>query len=129
MSDPLTDRLARFTPAGLDRDALLFSAGRASARPDRRWQAIAGLLAVAQVLTLAWLFRPVPAPAPHTAAPAKAPADFLPSPRPAGGSEDPPSLIRRWPRADEPAPAVTADLVPDAPPLRAFPASAAGPVN
>ena len=129
MSDPLTDRLARFTPAGLDRDALLFSAGRASARPDRRWQAIAALLAFAQVLTLAWLLRPVPAPAPQAAHPAVAPAGPAPSSGPSGDSSESPSLIRHWPRADEPAPAVTADLVPDAPPLRAFPASAAGPVN
>src|SRR5262249_58967092 len=52
--DPVTDRLARFTPAaaGLDRDALLFEAGRRSARSSRLWPLAAGLLAVSQVATL-----------------------------------------------------------------------------
>ena len=37
MSEPILERLSRFTPdAGrLDRDALLFAAGRESARPNR----------------------------------------------------------------------------------------------
>jgi hypothetical protein len=57
MSDPVIDKLARFTPTDrLDRDDLLFRAGRASA-PDRRgWIALAGLLAVTQVATLAFWF-------------------------------------------------------------------------
>ena len=56
-------RLSRFTPdpGGLDRDALLYAAGRASARPSRAWPALAAALAVTQVLTLA-LLRPRPAP-------------------------------------------------------------------
>ena len=39
MSEPFLERLSRFTPdAGrLDRDALLFAAGRSSARPNRGW--------------------------------------------------------------------------------------------
>ena len=47
MSGPL-ERLGRFTPdgSGIDRDALLFAAGRASVKPDRRWQSVAGLLAL-----------------------------------------------------------------------------------
>ena len=46
MSEPLAERLSRFTPdgSGLDRDALLFAAGRASARPNRRWVALAAAL-------------------------------------------------------------------------------------
>jgi hypothetical protein len=52
--DPLIRRLSRFTPdsAGLDRDAFLFAAGRASARPNRRWMALTGALAASQVITL-----------------------------------------------------------------------------
>ena len=61
MSEPLAERLSRFTPdaGALDRDALLFAAGRASARPGRRWKALAGALAASQLLTLLALW-------PHT---------------------------------------------------------------
>ena len=47
MSEPILERLSRFTPdAGrLDRDALLFAAGRSSARPNRGWKTLATLLA------------------------------------------------------------------------------------
>src|SRR5262245_17237478 len=79
MSEPFADRLSRFTPdaAGLDRDALLFAAGRAAARPGRRWMALAAALAVSQALTLATLWPGSPGPAPppvaETAPPAPAP--------------------------------------------------------
>ena len=55
MSEPILERLSRFTPdAGrLDRDALLFAAGRASARPNRGWMTLASLLAGTQALSLA----------------------------------------------------------------------------
>jgi hypothetical protein len=58
MPDPFLERLSRFTPdAGrLDRDALLFAAGRSSARPNCRWVAIASVLASTQVLSLAVLW-------------------------------------------------------------------------
>jgi hypothetical protein len=57
-ADPLIEKLARLTPsaAGFDRDALLMEMGRASARPGRLWQALVGLLLVAQSLTLALYF-------------------------------------------------------------------------
>ena len=56
MSEPFLERLSRFTPnaGGLDRDALLFAAGRASARPNRAWIALATLLTSTQVLS--WSF-------------------------------------------------------------------------
>jgi hypothetical protein len=63
MLEPLPERLSRFTPdaTGLDRDALLFAAGRASAPPHRGWAVLAGVLAASQVLTLALLWsRPAP---------------------------------------------------------------------
>jgi hypothetical protein len=62
MSEPLAERLSRFTPdaTGLDRDALLFAAGRASVRPSRRWQTLAGVLAVSQLLTLVCLWPHIP---------------------------------------------------------------------
>ncbi len=67
MSEPFLERLSRFTPdAGtLDRDALLFAAGRCSARPDRGWISLASLLAATQVLSLVLLW-----PHPSSTAPA-----------------------------------------------------------
>ena len=63
MSEPILERLSRFTPdAGrLDRDALLFAAGRDSARPSRGWMALATLLASTQSLSLLLLW-PQPRP-------------------------------------------------------------------
>src|SRR5262245_32129911 len=56
--DPVTDRLSRFTPSatGLDRDAILFAAGRKSARASRLWPVAAGLLAASQIVTLVLLW-------------------------------------------------------------------------
>ncbi|MGO9468037.1 MAG: hypothetical protein ACLQIB_24710 [Isosphaeraceae bacterium] len=58
MSEPFLERLSRFTPdAGrLDRDALLFAAGRSSVRPHRGWRTLASLLAATQVLSLVVLW-------------------------------------------------------------------------
>ena len=61
--DAFINRLSRFTPdaAGLDRAAVLFAAGRASARPSRRWMALAGALAISQLFTLGMFLWPRPA--------------------------------------------------------------------
>ena len=58
MSEPLEERLSRFTPnaTGLNRDALLFAAGRASARSRWHWPALAGVLAASQLLTFVCLW-------------------------------------------------------------------------
>jgi len=63
MSEAFLERLSRFTPnaGGLDRDALLFAAGRSSARPNRGWMTLASLLAGTQVLSLVLLW-PHPTP-------------------------------------------------------------------
>lgn len=60
MSESFTERLSRFTPdgAGLDRDALLFAAGKASARPSRRWRILCSALAASQLVTLGVLCWP-----------------------------------------------------------------------
>jgi hypothetical protein len=57
MSEQFLDRLSRFTPdAGkLNRDALLFEAGRRSMRPNRAWKTAASVLAVTQCLSLVLL--------------------------------------------------------------------------
>jgi hypothetical protein len=58
MSEPFLERLSRFTPdtGGLNRDALLFAAGRGSARPNRGWITLAAVLASTQALSLALLW-------------------------------------------------------------------------
>jgi hypothetical protein len=82
MSDPIEERLGRLMPAGsaLDRTALLFAAGRASAWPNRSWQALAGALAALQVVTLALLW-PHPSAAPNSG-PAPQMVDVAPTPHP-----------------------------------------------
>jgi hypothetical protein len=54
----ISDRWAKFTPdaSGLDRDAILFAAGRQSARPLRLWPVLTMLLAVSQAVTLVVLW-------------------------------------------------------------------------
>ncbi|WP_088251769.1 hypothetical protein [Fimbriiglobus ruber] len=118
--DPVANHLARFTPTstGIDRDALLFAAGRASARPARGWRSwrtVAGLLALSQTATLAaWFASTPPAPLPSPVAPDRdvvgpsLPADppvlaptYTPEPM------DPSSygaLVRRWEADDLPPP-------------------------
>lgn len=85
MSEPLAERLSRFTPeaGGLGRDALLFAAGRASARPNRRWVALAAALTASQVLTFVSLWPPAktPAPAPPAAFALPGPPDAPTPPR------------------------------------------------
>src|SRR5436309_13213798 len=87
MSEELTERLSHFTPDGgaLDRDAVLFAAGRASARPNRRWVALAGGLAASQLLTLVLLWQRPVTPGAHPVANLATPT-VAPAP-----SEDPPS--------------------------------------
>jgi hypothetical protein len=55
-TDPLIDSLTKLAPSGLDRDALLFEAGRRSAPKSRLWPGVAGALACSQALMLAvWM--------------------------------------------------------------------------
>lgn len=125
MAQPIADLLSRLTPdvSGLDRDGLLYAAGRASARTDRRWIVLTASLAVSQLGTLVVVAllaappRPVPAlPTPPAALPIY--PEVAPAPTPV-------DLHTHWPgdglrRLDQPGPAAIEDLVPDAPPLRAF---------
>ena len=85
----MTDRLSRFTPnaPGLDRDAILFAAGKRAGRGSWAWKVVAGLLAVSQAVTLVALWpREVPAVTPVTPPPVVVPpADrALPAPSPSG---------------------------------------------
>ena len=124
MSEPLAESLSRFTPnaAELNRDALLFAAGRASVRPSRGWQAVAGVLAASQLLTFVCLWPRTPAPTPAPTATPYAASGPMPEPAP---RPDPSALQvlrqrmlesdldRSTPPSDEP-------LVPPDPPLHAF---------
>jgi hypothetical protein len=122
MSEPLAERLSRFTPdgSGLDRDALLFASGRASARPNRRWAALAAALAVSQLRTLAGLWTGAKTPPPATPAASFAlpgPSDAPPPPR------DPSELGALSERllaseGDWPPPADAGPMIDPEPPLR-----------
>ena len=124
-NDPLADRLSQFTPdgSGLDRDALLFAAGRASARPERRWKALAGILATLQVVTLAILLWPRDLP--RADQPIKGPASPMAFERP---ELDVPRAPQAWPLSERdfdqdvvrPTDVPSAALAPAPPVLRAF---------
>ena len=60
MSERFLERLSRFSPdaGALDRDELLFAAGRRSARPNRGWKALAAGLATTQALSLVLMLPP-----------------------------------------------------------------------
>jgi hypothetical protein len=129
MSEPIIERLSRFTPdaGGLDRDTLLFAAGRASARPNRAWIALAAVLVFSQALTLAlWWMQP-PAPMASLPPPATPPSAPLALPEPATpDSSDSPGLLSAHrlllgsEPEDRPAPANGGNFVESGPPLRAF---------
>ncbi len=125
MSDSLAERLSRFTPdaSGLDRDALLFAAGRASARPPRRWQMLAGALAACQLATLVCLWPRTPSPTttsmPHASYQIKEePRDGVPS------SLSPPTWTPGWNLLtfdlEKPDPPSDEPMTPSEPPLRVF---------
>jgi hypothetical protein len=137
MSEPFVERLSRFTPdaGGLDRDALLFAAGRGSARPNRAWVTLAAGLAVTQVVSLVLLWPRPGTPAALTQG-ANAPrSESSESGRPAPDppveppSSDPPespalwtvrhSLLESEPD-DRSEPADSGTLIDSGPPLRAF---------
>ena len=117
--DPVTDRLARFTPspAGLDRDALLFTAGRRSARGSRLWPAAAALLTLSQAVTLAalWPREPVVSPV-ASQAPAASVLELPPTSPPASEIW---SLGSRSDVLQEPSTAAPAEFVSAGPPLTA----------
>jgi hypothetical protein len=129
MSESFLERLSQFTPdpGQLDRDTLLFAAGRRSARPNRGWIALAASLASTQVLSLVLLW-PQPAPPSITLPP---PAAAVPSsaaslgPMPATSAQEPGlwsarhGLLEALPE-DRPSSADSGKLMDNGPPLRAF---------
>lgn len=124
MSEPLAEHLSRFTPDGtsLDRDVLLFAAGRASVRPSRHWMVLAGALAASQMLTFVYLWPRTPQPSappfalPRSAAVAPAEPPAIHDPSEWGTLRD--RLLAS--EDDWPVPSSAEPMVPPEPPLRAF---------
>lgn len=128
MSEEILERLSRFTPdaGGLSRDAVLFAAGRSSARPGRAWAATASFLATTQVLSLVLLW-------PHSTSPSAGGSAVVVAPVP-GPTEPPDRSIAdtsaqagSWPvgrslrESDlETRPAGDVTFIDHGPPLRAF---------
>jgi hypothetical protein len=120
-SEGFPEPLSRFTPdaGGLDRDALLFAAGRASARANRPWIMAAAALAITQALTLVLLW-PRPAP-PLVPVPAPPPQET-----PAPELSDSPGLwsvhhgLVDGELDERPTPPASGRLMDSGPPLRAF---------
>ncbi len=125
MSEPLAERLSRFTPdgTGLDRDALLFAAGRASVRPRRGWATLAAALALSQAVTLALLWPGTTSPpGPLVTAPPAPQTGRQPDLAPTAGVE-PWANNRRILQAGEgdlPPTAPVDSIVPSDPPLHAY---------
>ena len=71
MSEDVTDKLTRFSPTAIDRDAVLFAAGKAAARRGNGWTWLAAGLLLSNAVTLAVLFWPKPLPV--TTPPAESP--------------------------------------------------------
>jgi hypothetical protein len=132
MSEPFLERLSRFTAdaGGLDRDSLLFLAGRASARSGWLWKMAAVLLATTQMATLVLLWpraeQPLPAPV-ISVPPVLAPETPLESRDDAARLL---SLQRRFldsPTDDLPPPKGFDNLAGPSAPLRGF-STASGPI-
>jgi hypothetical protein len=129
MSEPFLERLSRFTPhaGGLDRDALLFAAGRNSARPNRGWITLAVLLTNTQILSLVLLWpRPTPPEGGLTVAAAVAPVYLPPAivePRTSEAWASPGTWSTRHRLLDsetDDRPDDTVSLIDSGPPLKVF---------
>jgi hypothetical protein len=95
LSEPILEKLSRFTPdaGALNRDALLFAGGRASARPNRAWIALAAVLAATQVLTVVlWWSQPASTVAQLPLSANPAPSSSSPTDSPIPDSSDDPGL-------------------------------------
>ena len=107
--DPLIASLNRFTPQAspIDRDELLFRAGRASARTPRGWKLAVAALGISQMLLLGWIASTAPTSVAVPVIPAPPPPTVAPVPP----DSEPPSLpqysyvelVRGWEAGTIPA--------------------------
>jgi hypothetical protein len=120
MSEPFLERMSRFTPdaGSVNRDALLFATGRASARPNRGWIALAGALAATQALSLVMLW---PQHSPLSPGSPVQVANTVPVAAEPPALPDPSSLLARHRLESEPEDRPdTGTFVESGPPLRAY---------
>ena len=127
MSEPFLERLNRFTPdpGGLDRDALLFAAGRSSTRPNRGWKTLACVLAGTQACSLVLLLlHPAPPKTELSVHVAALPTSPQALERSASVASANPAIWSARQRLDESEPTDrpidTLSLIDSEPPLRAF---------
>ncbi len=126
MPESFAERLSAFTPdgTGLDRDALLFAAGRASAHVNRGWTTLACTLAASQLLTLVLFW-------PKSAAPVNVVSDLPPvssnltqiqpsSDLDAGALPAFDSRAFAWRDGDLPPASPIESMAPESPPLHAL---------
>lgn len=117
MSEDVIGKLSRFSPSAVDRHAMLYAAGRASAKPSSFWKWAAALLLVSQSLTLGIGFWPkaevVPPVVPVTK-PAIVPDDTPPT------TIDPFSLLALSRNPDVQSKSVSFAPGPSRPPLSVF---------
>ncbi len=120
MSEDLTKKLSQFTPRNPDRDAILFAAGRASAKPRQIWKWTTLLLLITQAAMIGLLLLRNP-PQSNTVVPNPVPAiESVAVPQEIPPVEPSPySLIAL---AHNPEPTSAGDYTPRSPtePLRAF---------
>jgi hypothetical protein len=125
MREPIIERLSRFTPdgSGLDRDAILFAAGRASVRPNRAWILATGALAACQLVTLSLLWPRPMNPLSPPVEPIVA-TQLLVASGPASTNGTELALLTRQflqsGKEDFPSPPVAGPMVPSDPPLYAY---------
>ncbi len=126
--DPLVQKLARFTPASstVDRDAMLFAAGRASGSGAGKWKVVASVLAMTQaVMFVVWFASPHldrPPVDSHLAVadqPLENPILSISSDHQAPSAESYGSLMRHLDRDGLPMPELVADNLPEQPVLSA----------
>lgn len=126
--DPLVQKLSRFTPASstVDRDAMLFAAGRASGAGAGMWKVVASVLAMTQTALLVLWFAgprfdrsPVEPRLLVADQSLENPLLPLPSDHEAPSAESYGSLMRHLDRDGLPMPELVADTMPAQPVLSA----------
>ncbi|HEV8062395.1 MAG TPA: hypothetical protein VGP68_21125 [Gemmataceae bacterium] len=126
MPESFAERLSAFTPdgTGLDRDALLFAAGRAAAHVNRGWTTLACTLAASQLLTLVLFWPKSPAPMNIVSEESRVPSNLTQiqpsSDREAGDFRALDSRAFAWRDGDLPPASPIESMAPESPPLHAL---------